>query len=388
MLYEALVKEAPALDGFQALLDIYRRQGPVEKLLDALGAAVLKTATLEPLGDTTKQVSENTELMNKLFAAARSRQQAGAKSLGEGVPLALGMLAVAAKRYDEADEFYTLAAEAEAPPKAQVLLTWGLDMLMAEQYDRAARVFQRGIDEKVVGENNADFHFYLSGALGAGGKIDEAIAAAQQAAQIDPKSPRVLARVPWILYQAKRHAEAEKSYVELLARLDDDHSSSNVRATVREMRFILSNLCVLQERMPDAEEWLEQVLDEFPEDVGALNDLGYLWADQGEHLQRALAMIRRAVAAEPDNAAYRDSLGWVYYRLGRYDEAIKELEEAAKGDDPDGVILDHLGDAHLKAEHRDQAIATWQRAVTAFQKNDDAKSLEKTTAKIKQHSGE
>ena len=60
------------------------------------------------------------------------------------------------------------------------------------------------------------------------------------------------------------------------------------------------------------------MLDEFPDDAGAMNDLGYLWADQDKNLQRARRMIRKAVDAEPDNAAYRDSLGWVLFRLGRY----------------------------------------------------------------------
>ena len=82
--------------------------------------------------------------------------------------------------------------------------------------------------------------------------------------------------------------------------------------------------------------------------------MGYLWADQGTHLERALKMIRTAVAAEPDNAAYRDSLGWVFYRLGRYPEAVAELEKAA-AKEPAAEVLDHLGDARLKAGQREKA---------------------------------
>ena len=67
-------------------------------------------------------------------------------------------------------------------------------------------------------------------------------------------------------------------------------------------------------------------------------------------------MIRQAVDAEPDNMAYRDSLGWVLFRLGKYPEAVAELEKAAAGKKPDGVVLDHLGDAYRKAGQRDKAV--------------------------------
>ena len=124
----------------------------------------------------------------------------------------------------------------------------------------------------------------------------------------------------------------------------------------------MSALCVVQGRLDEAEEWLQQVLDEYPDDVEADNDLGFLWADENKHLDRALKMIVAAVAAEPENRAYRDSLGWVYYRLGRFPEAVAELEKAVDEKQPDGTILDHLGDAYEKLGRRDKAVAAWQRA--------------------------
>jgi tetratricopeptide (TPR) repeat protein len=146
--------------------------------------------------------------------------------------------------------------------------------------------------------------------------------------------------------------------------------------------MVLSNLCVLQSRIPEAEEWLEQILDEFPEDVGAHNDLGYLWADQSKHLQRALSMCQRAVQAESENGAYRDSLGWAYFRLGRFPEAVQELEKAA-GLTPDGVIYDHLGDAYLQIQQADKAMNAWERAVEAFEKDHEPEKREQTLAKIR-----
>jgi tetratricopeptide (TPR) repeat protein len=139
-----------------------------------------------------------------------------------------------------------------------------------------------------------------------------------------------------------------------------------------------------------AEQPLEMILDEFPDDIGAMNDLGYLWADQNKNLKLALDMIQKAVASDPDNRAYRDSLGWVYYRLGRFADAITELEEAIKpepdaepGDDgPDGVILDHLADAYAAAGRKDDARKFWQRAEKSFEKQADKEKLDAVRKKL------
>ena len=125
---------------------------------------------------------------------------------------------------------------------------------------------------------------------------------------------------------------------------------------VADAKSSLSNVCVHLDRNAEAEEWLEQILDEFPDDVGADNDLGYLWAERGVHPQRALRMTRRAALAEPDNIAYLDSYGWALFRLGQYEEAVKQLRRAVDNEAPDGVILDHLGDALLRTEGEQAAI--------------------------------
>ena len=96
-------------------------------------------------------------------------------------------------------------------------------------------------------------------------------------------------------------------------------------------------------------------------------------------------MIEQAVEAEPDNAAYRDSLGWAYYRLGRFDDAVRELKIATAGDDPDGVILDHLGDALLGQNQPAQAVGVWEQALAAFRQAEQNDRLEAVEAKIKKH---
>jgi len=72
------------------------------------------------------------------------------------------------------------------------------------------------------------------------------------------------------------------------------------------------------------------------------------------------------VAAEPENYAYRDSLGWALFRLGRNDEAITELRRAAVAKEPDGVVFDHLGDVLEKLGRHDEALKSWRQAVAAL----------------------
>jgi tetratricopeptide (TPR) repeat protein len=101
---------------------------------------------------------------------------------------------------------------------------------------------------------------------------------------------------------------------------------------------------------------------EFPE---ALNHLGYSMADRNEDLDRALGYIVKALEMEPWNAAYLDSLGWVYYRMGEYEKARQPLEAAAASLPTDPVVLEHLGDLYEKLGLAESALASWRHALAA-----------------------
>ncbi|MBK7206853.1 MAG: tetratricopeptide repeat protein [Elusimicrobia bacterium] len=106
---------------------------------------------------------------------------------------------------------------------------------------------------------------------------------------------------------------------------------------------------------------LRRVIALNPEHHVALNYLGYSWADRGENLEEALSLVRRAVALDPENPAYRDSLGWVFFRLGRWDEAIAALESAAPIA-ADAVVWRHYGDALAQQGRTDAARRAWREA--------------------------
>jgi tetratricopeptide (TPR) repeat protein len=370
-LYEAVLKKAPAAEAYRALVEVYRKTDQPEALLKMLGDVVEKSGSFEVLDKDATRVTGDDRLAAKLYQIARD-QHGNAGKADAAALRGAAALAAERKQFDIAAEFYNLALKAEPKDKAEMLLSWGLELFLAQKDAEAAKVFQRGIDEGKLPDDKPAFEFYLAGALEMEGKTDEALAVIRQMIeQKKPKDARFAARLPWILFHAKRNDEAYKAYKELIARFDEDFSSEENRVTLREAREALSSVCVTLKNLPEAEEWLQQALDEFPDDVGAHNDLGYLWADEGKHLKRALAMVQQAIAAEPDNIAYRDSLGWALFRLGRNDEAIAELKKATAGENPDATILEHLGDVYEHVHKSADALDAWKRALTGYEKDKD-----------------
>jgi tetratricopeptide (TPR) repeat protein len=110
----------------------------------------------------------------------------------------------------------------------------------------------------------------------------------------------------------------------------------------------------------------EALLALVPDSVEAMNFLAYTWASSGQRLEDAERLAALAVEREPDNAAFLDSLGWVYHQRGDDARAVVLLEraEALAGNDP--TILEHLGDAYRRARRGAEAARAYERAISAF----------------------
>jgi tetratricopeptide (TPR) repeat protein len=113
---------------------------------------------------------------------------------------------------------------------------------------------------------------------------------------------------------------------------------------------------------PKAEADLKKALDLFPEQPHVLNYLGYSWIDQGVNLDQGMDMIKRAVKQRPDDGYIVDSLGWAYFKLGNYPEAVKQLERAIELKPEDPTINDHLGDAYWRIGRLLEARFQWAHA--------------------------
>lgn len=384
--YQKLLKTKPAVEAYQGLVDIFVQQKQVDLLLKTLGQVVMQTASLDELGPVVQQIISIPKLRAQLVERAESGKKSADRPAPEGAVRACAMLQLEAADYASADRLFQVAMKQNEPRQDAFAIEFALLMMAAGKPTPAINALRQVIDEKRMADKQAELYHALAGAYAMADRFDEALQAARTAAAEEPESPRMFARAGWVNYYAKKLEPAEARFLQLLDRFDDDYQSEETRLVLRDVRQMLSSICVDKGRPQDAEAWLQQILDEYPEDVGAANDLGYLWCDQGVHLNRALEMIRRAVDAEPDNIAYRDSLGWALFRTGRYQQAVSELEKAVTAD-PDGVILDHLGDAYEKAGKSDKAVATWKKAVERLDQAGDKEKATRIRAKLNKQTG-
>ncbi|QBX36350.1 tetratricopeptide repeat protein [Brevundimonas sp. S30B] len=138
-------------------------------------------------------------------------------------------------------------------------------------------------------------------------------------------------------------------------------------------RFLRGAAYESQGLVTEAEAELWAALQQQPDNATALNYLGYLWVDSGRRVPEGLAMIERAHAAEPDNGNIQDSLGWGYYRLGRFTEAVEQLEGAVAKEPANAEINDHLGDAYWQVGRQREARFQWTR-VLALNPDDERRA--------------
>lgn len=130
-------------------------------------------------------------------------------------------------------------------------------------------------------------------------------------------------------------------------------------------------------RWARAEPDLLKALELEPEQPSVLNYLGYSWADQRLHLDKALPMIERAVELRPRDGYIVDSLGWVHFRLGNLEKALSYMEQAVELRPQDPTINDHLGDVYWRVGRRAEARFQWERALRLEPEPDAVPQIQK-----------
>lgn len=130
----------------------------------------------------------------------------------------------------------------------------------------------------------------------------------------------------------------------------------------RDARYQLAVLLEKSGKMEEAETEFRALLAVRPDDAGVLNYLGYSLADRGLKLDAARELVERAVRLDPQNGAYQDSLGWVYFKMGRSTQAVAELLGALEKIPEDPTVWGHLGDAYAASGRQDKAWRAWKKA--------------------------
>lgn len=366
--YARLVRESPAIPAARKLLDLYRRDNRHEDALELLGKFAAPLGSLAILEEEAGRVEGNEAFTEGVLRVATAQLAQEPEEFGFAKRLAAAQVATEARRFDDAKPFYLAAMEIEPESSAEIALSWGLALLAADRPAEAVEVLN---DANARAETATRSHLIddlLATALALSGDAEGAVTVLRRALRRRPDSAALQSRLGWVLFHTGRTEEGEEAYRELVAKYDDDYPDAEIREAIREAKLALAVAAVGQDRHPDAEEWLEQILDEFPDDPDALNDLAYLWADRKAHPERAERMARRAVEAFPEEAAFRDTLGWALFRLGRHAEAKRELELAVGLGDPDPILWEHLAQTLTQLGETEAAEEAWRNAAAEHRK--------------------
>ncbi len=189
------------------------------------------------------------------------------------------------------------------------------------------------------------------------GRLAEAVEQLRNLARAFPGRPGALIALADMLMREKRYAAAAAAYDQAFARIPMQEQ--------RHWRLLYSRGVALErsDQWERAEEDFLRALEFQPDQPQVLNYLGYSWVEQGRNYDRARAMIEKAVEQSPEDGYIVDSLGWVLFRLGEFEEAVRHLERANELLPGDAVTLDHFGDGLWRAGRRNEARFQWQRAL-------------------------
>jgi len=198
-------------------------------------------------------------------------------------------------------------------------------------------------------------------------KLDEATALLEEMSKERPDRVDALINLGNYLRYKEKYTEAVAAYDRAFKRIGEPKRAN---WSLYYSRGIALERSGQWER---AESDFLKALEFEPEHPYVLNYLGYSWVERGKNLDKALAMIRRAVEQRQNDGYIVDSMGWVLYRLGKYGEAVKHLERAVQLRPQDPVINDHLGDAYWRVGRKHEARFQWHRAIS-FKPEDKEKA--------------
>jgi tetratricopeptide (TPR) repeat protein len=200
-------------------------------------------------------------------------------------------------------------------------------------------------------------------------RVDEAKTLLDELARQHPRDIRVFEALGSLMRGHKRYDEAADYYTQAIALIDHPEE--------KHWTFYYSRGTCYErlKKLPLAEADLQKALQLSPNQSLTLNYLGYTWIDHSRNLQQGLALIKKAVSLKPDDGYIVDSLGWAFYRLGNYKDAVKHLERAVELRPEDSTLNDHLGDAYWRVKREREARFQWEQALTLQPEPADAEKI-------------
>ncbi|MEO0356834.1 MAG: tetratricopeptide repeat protein, partial [Pseudomonadota bacterium] len=276
-------------------------------------------------------------------------------SATEGMGEVLFTIALALETESEPDLLliYTRLAHRLAPRNIDALLLTALFLeqlgnpdLATDAYDAVPRTHPAYLRAELG----------RAAALETAGRADAAVEVLAQLSETHPDIRRVQMSLGDLLRRQEDYARAQRVYDRVINAVSAPQSDDWFAFFARAVTF------ERQDIWPQAEADFRMSLNLNPNQPMVLNYLGYSFVDRGENLEEARDLIQRAVDAAPDRGYIIDSLGWVMFQLGDYENAVIQLEDAISKMPTDPVVNDHLGDAYWMVGRRTEARFQWRRA--------------------------
>ncbi|MGA0369009.1 MAG: tetratricopeptide repeat protein, partial [Kiritimatiellia bacterium] len=178
---------------------------------------------------------------------------------------------------------------------------------------------------------------------------------------LDPENPET----EWLLGRSqvyrKAYAEALRNFERVQAIAQE--SENPERWLTDDFYFDWAAALERSGNTGEAVGMFEKIIHRNPEHHSSLNYVAYMWAEQNENLEQALSYVQRALALEPENGSYLDTLAWIYYRQERYEEAYRKLLKCVELIPEESVVAEHLGDVLMKLERPWEAAGYYRIAL-------------------------
>jgi len=187
--------------------------------------------------------------------------------------------------------------------------------------------------------------------------------------QSNPDNIDIYVNLSQVYLQDKKFAEAER----ILRRAEEKKLDSE--QDKEKLKFQLATVYERQKDFDRAESLFKEILQVNPRNANALNYIGYMLADRGIRLEEALNYVKGALALDPRNGAYLDSLGWAFFKLNDLENAEKYLLEADAIVRNDPIIDEHLGDLYYKIGNYKKAEDFWMNSIDLGTEPEDVQKV-------------
>ena len=237
-------------------------------------------------------------------------------------------------------------------PKDPLVTSYLIDAnISAKKYPAAVKLAS---EARAENPNDLTLARLEAQALRLDGKPDQGVAVLEAALKNHAGEPAAYVALAQIYQDAARGPQAVKLLQDAQAKFPTSTS----------IAFELGAVFDKQKNFAEAETAFRQVLAREPENAGALNYLGYMLAERGERLDESVGYLKKALEKDPDNGSFLDSLGWAYFKAGKFDLAEQNLRRAAEQLTINSVIQEHYGQLLFKVGRFEEAIAAWNRALS------------------------